>query len=253
VSEQTSGGELQGWDEESSSIFLNLAESFVPARAEQIATLTDLIPARSDEPFTAVELGAGEGALARAVLAAYPACHYVAYDGSEAMRTRMRTTLASYGDRLDVRPFELAERAWRAGLPSPLRGVLSSLAIHHLTGDEKRTLFQDLAPRLEAGGALLIADIVEPASPQIARVYARQYDAIVREQSLARHGDLRDYQQFLDLKWNYFAHDYGSTETTDFPSLLSDQLRWLAEAGFAPVDCFWLRAGHAIFGGYVHL
>jgi hypothetical protein len=27
-------------------------------------------------------------------------------------------------------------------------------------------------------------------------------------------------------------------------------LTWLSEAGFAVVDCFWLQAGHAIYGGY---
>jgi hypothetical protein len=34
------------------------------------------------------------------------------------------------------------------------------------------------------------------------------------------------------------------------PSPLSEQLVWLREAGFASVDCFWLRAGHAVYGGY---
>jgi hypothetical protein len=28
------------------------------------------------------------------------------------------------------------------------------------------------------------------------------------------------------------------------------QLDWLKEAGFAIVDCFWLQAGHAVFGGF---
>jgi hypothetical protein len=28
------------------------------------------------------------------------------------------------------------------------------------------------------------------------------------------------------------------------------RLECLKEAGFAIVDCFWLQAGHAIFGGY---
>ena len=34
------------------------------------------------------------------------------------------------------------------------------------------------------------------------------------------------------------------------PSPLFDQLAWLSEAGFEPVDCFWLLAGHAVYGGY---
>ena len=52
------------------------------------------------------------------------------------------------------------------------------------------------------------------------------------------------------LKWNYFLYDYNSTETSDHPSCLSDQLVWLREAGFSVVDCFWMQAGHAVYGGY---
>ena len=36
----------------------------------------------------------------------------------------------------------------------------------------------------------------------------------------------------------------------DKPSRLLDQLTWLAQAGFAQVAVVWMRAGHAIFGGW---
>ena len=52
------------WSEGDSEIFLDLGEIFVPGRAEQISTLLQLIPARTDEQFTIVELASGEGALA---------------------------------------------------------------------------------------------------------------------------------------------------------------------------------------------
>ena len=49
-------------------IFIDLAEIFVPGRAEQVSALLDLIPARADERFTIVELASGEGILAQAIL-----------------------------------------------------------------------------------------------------------------------------------------------------------------------------------------
>src|SRR4051794_6757053 len=111
----------QGWSEDSSSIFIDTADLFVPARAEQVATLVALIPARPDEVFTVAELAAGDGTLAQAILDAFPACHYLALDGSEVMRDALRTRLAAYGDRVEVRPFRMEEREWREALPSPLR------------------------------------------------------------------------------------------------------------------------------------
>ncbi len=238
------------WTEGDSAKFIEEADLFVPARAEQLATLVGLMTAGRDEAFQVVELGAGAGVLARAVLEHFPNCRYLALDGSEQMREQMAQSLAAFSDQLEIGPFELVEQAWRETLPKPLRYVLSSLCVHHLPGVEKRRLFADLAVHIEQGGALLIADIVEPAMPALAALYARQYDEIVREQSLVAYGDLRGYERFQQLKWNYFAYDYGVPDSGDYPSLLSDQLLWLREAGFSVVDGFWLRAGHAIFGGY---
>jgi len=238
------------WSEDDSEAFLDYSEIFVPGRAEQTSTLLQLIPARTDEAFTVAELGSGGGILAQAILERFPSCHYIALDGSAVMRKQMSRSLAACGDRLEIRPFELEEQEWRTALPTPLRCVVSSLCVHHLSDEGKRRLFSDMAARLEPGGALLLADIIRPATPSIAELFARQYDEIVHRQSLATRGDLSGYEQFQKLKWNYFIYDYGSPDSYDQPSLLSDQLRWLSEVGFTLVDCFWMQAGHAVYGGY---
>ena len=238
----------QGWTEADSLLFVDLADVFVPSRDEQIATLASLIPAAEDEGFTVVELASGGGALALAVLETFPTCHYIALDGSEVMRDHLRKQLApDFADRIEIRDFDLADAAWRAALPSPVRCVLSSLSIHHLDTPGKRRLFADMAALIEPGGALLIADIVEPSGPQPRHVFARQWDVAARIQSLARSGDLTAYEVFEQLQWNYFD---APPDPMDQPSRLFDQLLWLREAGFAWSDCFWMRAGHAIFGGY---
>jgi methylase of polypeptide subunit release factors len=100
----------------------------VPARRAQIEMLTGLIPAERGETFSVVELGAGEGLLARAVLRAFPRCRYLALDRSERMRAVLRKTLRAYKARAAVREFELADRAWRKDLPRPLRCVLARRA-----------------------------------------------------------------------------------------------------------------------------
>jgi SAM-dependent methyltransferase len=238
------------WSEEDSEIFIDLGEIFVPGRAEQMNALLDLIPARADEQFTIVELASGEGALAQAILERFHACQYVAFDGSAVMRQHMSERLTEFRDRLEIRSCELDQQEWRANLAGNVRCVVSSLSIHHLFDEEKQQLFSELAGHLEPGGALLVADIIRPATRQIANLFAQQYDDIVRKQSLQLRGDLSGFEQFQQLKWNYFLHDYDSVDTNDHPSCLSDQLLWLREAGFSVVDCFWMQAGHAIYGGY---
>jgi SAM-dependent methyltransferase len=235
------------WTEADSQRFIDDGAVFVPSRDEQIATLCALIPARTDEAFTVAELGAGAGVLARAVLGAFPRCRYVALDGSAAMRTRLGTTLERYRKRVEVRAFDLADRGWRAALPSPLRVVLASLVVHHLPAAGKRQLFADLARRLEPGGALLLADVVEPPSPAAREAFARQWEDAARAQSLALTGDLEAFARFERDGWNFYR---GTPEPYDQPARLDEQLRWLRAAGFATVDCFWMRAGHAVYGAW---
>lgn len=241
-------GEQMGWSEENSREFLELASTFVPRRSEQIATLCRLIPADPGETITAVELAAGGGTLACAVLDAFPHCHYVALDGSETMRERLRTVLAPYGERAEVGEFIIENKDWRHTLPQPLRCVLSSLCVHHLAEDGKRALFVDMAARLEPGGALLIGDLVAPLAERERLLFAEQWDAATREQSLARNGTLDAYERFQEMDWNHFAQ--AEPDPMDMPSPLADQLVWLREAGFSVADCFWMYAGHAIYGGY---
>ena len=238
------------WSETDSNLFLNVAEIFVPARSEQISTLLQLLPAEAGEECIVVEIGSGEGALAEVVLENFPHCHYIALDGSPAMRTRIQHRLARFGERLEIRPFGLAETAWRDQLPQQVRCVFSSLCVHHLDASGKRQLFHDMFKHLEPGGALLMADLIQPTDQHIADFFAHQYDKIVREQSLALRSDLSGYEEFQQQEWNYFRYDYGKPDLYDQPSPLYDQLRWLQEVCFSVVDCYWMRAGHAIYGGY---
>ncbi|GAC1591548.1 MAG: hypothetical protein NVS4B1_36680 [Ktedonobacteraceae bacterium] len=250
MDETTNNMPANQWNEDNSTTFLDLGEILVPKRAEQTQALLQLIPARPDETFTIVELAAGGGILAQAILERFPNCDYIALDGSATMREQMAQRLAAYQHRLTILPFLLEEQAWRIALPSPLRCVVSSLCVHHLDDEEKRTLFRDMLVSIEPGGAVLVADIIKPATARIAALFAQQYDDIVRAQSLAIRGDLSGYEQFQELEWNYFLYDYNDPTSYDKPSRLSDQLRWLHEIGYQHADCFWLQAGHAVYGGY---
>jgi len=237
------------WTEDDSAVFVDMADMFVPSRDEQIMTMCQLIPASPDEAFTVVELGAGDGMLASAVLIAFPLCRYVALDGSAVMRAQLRTRLAPFGERVEVGHFELMDEGWRGALPVSLRCVLSSLVVHHLTDEGKRRLFADLAARLEPGGGLVVADVIEPVTVQARRWFAVQWDEAVRAQSLAKYGDLRGFVLFQEHRWNSYM--YSESDPMDHLARLFDQLLWLREAGFQYVDCLWMRAGHAIFAGYL--
>jgi SAM-dependent methyltransferase len=234
------------WTEDDSSIYRDLAPVAVPARAEQIACLVALLPFGRDDAFRVVDIGCGEGALSYAILDAFPRAALIALDGSESMRAQAAQRLAPFGTRARVEPFDLAAAEWMKYLKGADCAV-SSLCVHHLSGAEKRQLFASAGARLSARGGFLIADLVAAERPEGWALFAATWDREAEALSLAEGGSRALYERFQAAQWNYYCHP----DPFDQPSPLFKQLTWLKEAGFAVVDCFWLRAGHAIYGGYM--
>ncbi len=162
-----------GWLETDSRLFTDLGEVFIPGREEILRVLLDHLPVRDDESFFAVDVGCGGGWLSEAVLKEFPRSRVLALDRSPEMLRRAGELLAPYGERVVLRAFRLEDPGWTSGIEGPVRCFLSSLVIHHLGGSGKRQLFGSLWERLEPGGALLYADLVEPKSEAGRRHMAR--------------------------------------------------------------------------------
>jgi len=235
-----------GWQESDSKTFLDLGRVFTPRRDEIEATILKLLPAKEDERFTCVDVGAGEGWLAQRVLQRFPSAQVIALDGSQTMLARARDRLASFGSRADIREFRLEEEAWISNLPGGVRCFLSSIVLHHLDDATRWRLFRNLFRRLEPGGALLMADVIAPASEPEREYAADFWDAEVKRQALEMTKSLLAFDQFDGDQWNWYRYP----DPGDKPSKLLDQLKWLEEVGFGGVSVFWLRAGHAVFGGF---
>jgi trans-aconitate methyltransferase len=234
------------WTEESSALYRQLAMIAVPNRAEQIATLLMLIPFGVDDTFRVVELASGEGLLSCAILSAFPKSTLTALDGSETMRQTTSQRLSTFRDRVLVDEFDMRSPDWHSHLDNA-NVVVSSLCVHHLDGSEKQILFKIVRERMADRGGFLMADLVQAQRPEANALFGATWDQSAREQSLDQMGSDEVYQRlFVAEKWNYYHYP----DPLDIPSTLFDQLRWLDEAGFNGVDCFWMRAGHAVFGGY---
>ena len=236
---------MDNWNEEDSAVYRALAEVAVPRREEQLATLLCLLPFGRDDAFRIVDLGCGEGVLEYAALTAFPNASVVALDGSESMREHASELLKPFGGRVDVREFALESDEWRGELDGA-DCVASSLVVHHLNDDGKRRLFREAYGRMNDGGALMLIDCMQPERVEGVSLFADAYDDISRRQSVERTGDTALYDRFVEEKWNIFRHP----EPSEMLAPLSHQLAWLADAGFVGVDCFWLNAGYAVFGGY---
>lgn len=224
-----------GWTEADSRDFLTQAEIVTPSRREVMDLIAALLPGGP-----VVELCCGGGDLAARLLASDPSLSYLGLDGSQVMLDAARQRLAPFADRARVHGFRLEEGSWRAGV-GPVGAVVSMLAVHHLDTAGKRRLFADMLHALAPGGALLIYDLVLPSAPRAQAAIAQAWDDVVAQQ-----GGEAALRAFAEARGNI----YRFPDPVDMPDPLADQLAWLRQAGYANADCFWQRAGHALYGGY---
>jgi tRNA (cmo5U34)-methyltransferase len=232
------------WSEEDSATYRAIAQVAVPRRRDMVETLLATAPFPTDAPLKILELGSGDGLLAEAMLTRFPLASLTALDGSESMRSEATARLAAFGERARVAAFDLTALDWWDRMFG-VDLIVSSLALHHLNDAKKRYLYKAAAERLSPRGALLIADVIDPQHPAAREAAADRWDALAREQAEAL-GAPGLFQRFLDERWNHFRFP----DASDQPSALMHHLVWLRHAGFAAVDCFWLEAGHAVFGGF---
>ena len=223
--------------------YLDYGRYFVPAREQQMRIMVDLLKGLL-QPCIVLEVCCGEGLLAEMLLADLTGATYLGLDGSDLMLERASRRLSRFGSRVKLGKFELADRSWRRP-EHPVNGVVSSLAIHHLDGVGKLTLFKDVFAMLTEEGVVIVADMIEPVTDAGRRVVADAWDEVVRQRSLELDGSTAGMDFFLQEGWNTYR--FLDPDDIDHPSPLLDQLKWLEQAGFVDIDVHILQAGHALF------
>lgn len=173
-----------------------------------------------------IDLGAGTGALAAAVLTK-PGTRVTLVDIDPAMLEVARERVGP-----DAR---YVQASFGEGL-SACDAVVASLALHHVADlDAKRELYRRIHAVLRPGGVLAIADITihddGPAHMRMMNTWAA---------AMAEHGIARAEADALFAKWAREDRYYS----------LAQELTLLREAGFAAPECFWKRGPSTVFGAY---
>jgi len=189
-------------DAEHVSRYLGRADEF-PRRTEGESVLLEHVPPGARH---ILDLGTGDGRLLALMRADRREMLGVGLDFSELMLEAARERFG-HDERVELVKHDLAE-------PLPALGrfdaVVSSMAIHHLEHERKRSLYGEVFDVLEPGG--VFANFEHVASPT--RRLHRAFFAAIDEP--LEHEDPSD--RLLDVE---------------------SQLGWLRELGFDDVDCYW--------------
>lgn len=132
--------------------------------ASWLDTLVSIVPGSPGEALRVVDLGAGDGRLAEAVLLHFPRATLVALEGSAPPREDLAARLAPFGNRARIVAFDVTGLDWWDRMFGA-DVVMSAFGLNGLNDAKKRYLYKAAADRLSPRGGLLIADDVVVQHP----------------------------------------------------------------------------------------
>ena len=193
-----------------------MIRAFIPAYEEMLARAADAVA--ETKPKKVIDLGAGTGALAQAVLQRCERTEVELIDADAEMLDQARERLAPFAARV-----QYTVRAFQGPLPD-CDAVAASLALHHVpTLTEKRTIFSAIHAALRPSGVFVNADATMPADPSVRQAEYETWAAHLVSCGIAE-----------ERAWGHFEE--WADEDTYFP--VEDELAALTDAGF-DAACLW--------------
>jgi SAM-dependent methyltransferase len=224
-------------DPEVARRFLDERRRAVPLGDVQVDILLRLARRFAPRARRVLDLGCGDGFLARAVLAEFPSAHALLVDHSEPMLQRAHEAMGPYSGRCEIQAGDLAEPLPSKVGAGPFDLIVSGYAIHHLPTHRKRSLYEEVHRLLAPGGLFVNVEHVASATPELESAYDEAYiDHLAAVSGKDRAVVERDYHGRPDKADNLL----DPVET---------QLGWLREIGFVQVDCYFKWLDLAVFGG----
>ncbi len=215
-----------------------------PMREVQTAMLLRMIPQPIEAPIRVLDIGAGYGALASAVLHDRANATAVCLDASEAMLKVGRERNAGLKNRLSFVQGSLETPAWLKSVEGDFDAVISSRALHHFTENQRRRdIFKEVFNLVRDGGCFINADNVRGATKSLTERYRSARDEYLD----------RFVRQSSGGKTNLAEAKVAAPSSYHGPhnnGYLDEELAWLKEAGFVDVDCFWKFTTTVVYGGF---
>jgi tRNA (cmo5U34)-methyltransferase len=214
--------------DEFSRHFLLVADAQIPQRSRLrkiIKSFYHFHVGTGSQP-TVLDLGSGDGVMTAALLEVDPGIQAVLVDASDAMITRAKQRLSGYPECRFIR-ISFNDMVKDGNEVPGCDFVISSLAVHHVSTEEKLELFRFIYRKLKPGGWFLLYDSVLPPS-LLEDWYILLWIEWIREQK-QKKGIAEDMEGFV-----YSHHqDPGHHKNLDS---LEVHLAMIRDAGFSGVD-----------------
>ncbi len=194
------------------------------------ATAVELIPFDPKDEIRVLDLGAGTGLFSWHVMQRFPRASFVLYDISQRMLDVARERFGQSKDRVSIVEADYLS----LDAIDTYDAIISSFSIHHLAHADKQRLFSLAYRALKPSGAFINIDQIQAPTPGLMDLYWYGWLEKVRSAG----ADEAQVQESIRRR-----------RQLDNDATMSDQLRWLADAGFADVDCIFKHYFIGVFFG----
>lgn len=191
-----------------------------------------------NRPIKVLDLGCGDGALTNELMKIDDQIEATLVDGSSEMLKIAQERLKSFVS------LEFIQQTFQNLLKNSILNtdydlVVSSLAIHHLSSEDKRSLFRFIYSHLNEYGFFLCIDVVRAPTETLEDWYRQLWREWIAENELK----IGSEESFQHIPQQY------KNNPDNHPDTLEKQLNALKSVGFNLVDCYYKYGIFSIFGG----
>jgi tRNA (cmo5U34)-methyltransferase len=186
-----------------------------------------------------LDIGCGDGIITHEILQVDGSISAKLLDGSEDMLNNAKERLKGH-ENITYIHASFQEVLGKDILDQGFNFIVSSLAIHHLTMEEKIALFKKIYACLYPEGYFVNIDVVLSPTERLDQWYLSMWKEWIDEKktSLGIEGDY----------YNDIVRRYKDNRDNK-PDTLDDQLKALKVIGFRDVDCFYKYGIFVMYGG----
>lgn len=186
-----------------------------------------------------LDLGCGDGIITHELLKVNDSISTTLIDGSEDMLNKARERLNGFNHTHFIKA-SFQEIIDRNLVQGNFDFIVSSLAIHHLTMDEKIALFRSIHSHLNIDGYFLNIDVILAPTETLERWYLLLWKEWIDER-----------KTFLKIEGNSFEDIIQTYKDNaeNKPDTLDAQINTLKSIGFKDADCFYKYGIFTMYGG----
>jgi tRNA (cmo5U34)-methyltransferase len=183
-----------------------------------------------------LDLGCGDGILTHELLKTNKNLQATLVDGSSEMLENARKRLISYPN------LDYIQNTFQELIKNDLTKfdfIVSSLAVHHLSLDQKKSLYKYIHDHLNGNGFFLNIDVVKAPSPDLEEWYLALWKEWIKEKEIENEIS----ESFVQVPEKY------KNNPDNHPDTLKEQLDFLSAIGYKNVDCYYKYGIFSVFGG----